>query len=181
MAVKAGRTVFHPRRWENNYYRWMEDLRDWCISRQLWWGHQIPAWYCDDCGEIIVLRDDPTSCTSCGASSLRREEDVLDTWFSSGLFPFSTMGWPDETEDLRGRIGLAEAPQGLRAGGAHRDARSTRAFGDCCDRRVLGRVGHEQEPQRLACIERSRSGPPAAEERVLDTPLSLGNSTLRNC
>jgi valyl-tRNA synthetase len=99
-SVQEGRTVFSPKRWENNYFRWMEDLRDWCISRQLWWGHQIPAWYCDGCGETIVEMEDPTSCPSCGSESLRRDEDVLDTWFSSGLFPFSTMGWPDETPDL---------------------------------------------------------------------------------
>jgi valyl-tRNA synthetase len=98
-SVKEGRTVFWPRRWENNYFRWMEELRDWCISRQLWWGHRIPAWYCDACGEVIVSEEDPTSCTECGGG-LRREEDVLDTWFSSALFPFSTMGWPEETEDL---------------------------------------------------------------------------------
>jgi valyl-tRNA synthetase len=78
----------------------MEDLRDWCISRQLWWGHQIPAWYCDDCGETIVSRQDPTACPACTGSTLRRDEDVLDTWFSSGLFPFSTMGWPERTADL---------------------------------------------------------------------------------
>ncbi len=97
-SVKQERTVFSPRRWENNYFRWMENLRDWCISRQLWWGHQIPAWYCDACGETIVSIDDPAAC-SCGGA-LRRDEDVLDTWFSSALFPFSTMGWPEETEDL---------------------------------------------------------------------------------
>jgi valyl-tRNA synthetase len=99
-SVKEGRTVFSPQRWENNYFRWMEDLRDWCISRQLWWGHQIPAWYCDGCGETIVAMEDPTSCAACGGESLRRDEDVLDTWFSSALFPFSTMGWPEPTEDL---------------------------------------------------------------------------------
>ncbi len=98
-SVREGRTVFSPRRWENNYFRWMENLRDWCISRQLWWGHQIPAWYCDACGEMIVSIDEPASCGECGGE-LRREEDVLDTWFSSALFPFSTMGWPEETDDL---------------------------------------------------------------------------------
>ncbi|RPI26135.1 MAG: valine--tRNA ligase, partial [Actinobacteria bacterium] len=100
-SVKAGRTVFWPRRWENNYFRWMEGLRDWCISRQLWWGHQIPAWYCDDCGEMVVAMEAPTSCSKCAGSSLRQDEDVLDTWFSSALFPFSTMGWPDDTPDLQ--------------------------------------------------------------------------------
>jgi valyl-tRNA synthetase len=99
-AVEQGRTRFIPKRWENNYFRWMENLRDWCISRQLWWGHQIPAWYCDDCGETIVSEEDASVCPTCSGSSLRRDEDVLDTWFSSQLWPFSTMGWPDETEDL---------------------------------------------------------------------------------
>jgi valyl-tRNA synthetase len=99
-SVKQGRTVFSPQRWENNYFRWMEDLRDWCISRQLWWGHQIPAWYCDACEETIVSIEDPAECPSCGDDKLRRDEDVLDTWFSSGLFPFSTMGWPEATADL---------------------------------------------------------------------------------
>ncbi|MEN8233967.1 MAG: valine--tRNA ligase [Actinomycetota bacterium] len=99
-AVKDGRTRFVPKRWENNYFHWMENLRDWCISRQLWWGHGIPAWYCDDCDEVIVAEDDPTSCPSCASGDLTRDEDVLDTWFSSQLWPFSTMGWPEETDDL---------------------------------------------------------------------------------
>ena len=99
-SVQDGRTRFVPQRWENNYFRWMENLRDWCISRQLWWGHQIPAWYCLDCDETIVAEDTPESCPGCHGSSLRRDEDVLDTWFSSQLWPFSTMGWPDETDDL---------------------------------------------------------------------------------
>ncbi|MDK1018300.1 MAG: valine--tRNA ligase [Actinomycetota bacterium] len=98
-AVTSGDTTFHPRRWEKNYLNWMENLHDWCVSRQLWWGHRIPAWYCDACGETIVSMDDPTEC-SCGSSDLRQDEDVLDTWFSSALWPFSTLGWPDDTEDL---------------------------------------------------------------------------------
>ncbi|HHC09457.1 MAG TPA: valine--tRNA ligase [Actinobacteria bacterium] len=100
-AVREGRTRFFPRRWEKNYFHWMENLRDWCISRQLWWGHQIPAWYCEACDETIVAVDEPTTCPRCGATELRRDEDVLDTWFSSALWPFSTLGWPEDTDDLR--------------------------------------------------------------------------------
>jgi valyl-tRNA synthetase len=99
-SVKEGRTRFIPKRWENNYFHWMENLRDWCISRQLWWGHAIPAWYCEDCDAVIVTEDDPSVCTSCGSESLTQDEDVLDTWFSSQLWPFSTMGWPEATDDL---------------------------------------------------------------------------------
>jgi valyl-tRNA synthetase len=99
-AITEGRSRFIPKRWENNYLRWMENLRDWTISRQLWWGHQIPAWYCDECDETIVAMEDPVECTKCGSTSLRRDEDVLDTWFSSQLWPFSTMGWPEKTDDL---------------------------------------------------------------------------------
>jgi len=99
-AVRSGRTRFIPKRWEKNYFHWMENLQDWCVSRQLWWGHRIPAWYCDACGEMIVSIDDPSVC-SCGSSDLRQDEDVLDTWFSSALWPFSTLGWPEDTEDLR--------------------------------------------------------------------------------
>jgi valyl-tRNA synthetase len=98
--IKDGRARYVPQRWENNYFRWMENLRDWCISRQLWWGHRIPAWYCDGCGEMIVSVDQPSSCVSCGHEGLAQEQDVLDTWFSSQLWPFSTMGWPEETADL---------------------------------------------------------------------------------
>ena len=100
-AVREGRTRFVPQRWEKNYFHWMENLRDWCISRQIWWGHRIPAWYCDDCRQATVAREDPSSCSRCGGSSLRQDEDVLDTWFSSALWPFSTLGWPDRTEDLQ--------------------------------------------------------------------------------
>lgn len=98
-AVKNGETTFHPRRWENSYFHWMENLRDWTVSRQLWWGHRIPAWYCDLCGDTIVSVEDPTEC-ACGSTDLRQDEDVLDTWFSSALWPFSTLGWPEETDDL---------------------------------------------------------------------------------
>ncbi len=98
-AVKNGDTTFHPRSWENSYFHWMENLRDWTVSRQLWWGHRIPAWYCGACGETIVSVDDPTDC-SCGSIDLVQDEDVLDTWFSSALWPFSTLGWPEETDDL---------------------------------------------------------------------------------
>ncbi len=99
-AVKEGKTKFVPDRFSKIYYNWMENIRDWCISRQLWWGHRIPAWYCDECGEMIVSREDPDCCPKCGGK-LRQDEDVLDTWFSSALWPFSTLGWPDETEDLK--------------------------------------------------------------------------------
>ncbi|HSJ71282.1 MAG TPA: valine--tRNA ligase [Acidimicrobiia bacterium] len=99
-AVRSGRSRFIPKRWEKNYFHWMENLQDWCISRQLWWGHRIPAWYCDACGETIVSMDDPTACTACGVGDLVQDEDVLDTWFSSALWPFTTLGWPDDTPDL---------------------------------------------------------------------------------
>ncbi len=99
-AVKDGRTQFIPKRWENNYFYWMENLRDWCVSRQLWWGHRIPAWYCQDCDETIVSMEDAVTCPRCGSSKLVQDEDVLDTWFSSALWPFSTLGWPEETDDL---------------------------------------------------------------------------------
>ena len=100
-AVTSGRTKFVPERFSKQYMNWMENIRDWCISRQLWWGHRIPVWYCDDCGEMMVLREDPTCCSKCGSEHIHQDEDVLDTWFSSALWPFSTMGWPDETEDLK--------------------------------------------------------------------------------
>ncbi len=98
-AVKSGAVQFHPKRWENSYFHWMENLRDWTVSRQLWWGHRIPAWYCQVCGETIVSVEDPTAC-ACGSEELIQDEDVLDTWFSSALWPFSTLGWPEATEDL---------------------------------------------------------------------------------
>lgn len=99
-ALKKSDIVFYPRRWENTYSHWMETIRDWCISRQLWWGHRIPVWYCKDCGQVIVSREDPTCCPKCHKSNLEQDSDVLDTWFSSWLWPFSTLGWPEETEDL---------------------------------------------------------------------------------
>ncbi len=99
-VVEDGRIQFTPENWTKTYYEWMYNIRDWCISRQLWWGHRIPAWYCKDCGEIIVAREDPAQCR-CGSDRLEQDPDVLDTWFSSGLWPFSTLGWPDQTEDLK--------------------------------------------------------------------------------
>lgn len=98
-AVQDGRTKIIPENWTKTYYEWMNGIRDWCISRQIWWGHRIPAWYCG-CGEVIVSRQDPEKCPVCGSSELNRETDVLDTWFSSALWPFSTMGWPDQTPEL---------------------------------------------------------------------------------
>ena len=100
-AVKSGRLRFVPERWTGVYLHWLENIRDWCISRQLWWGHRIPVWYCDDCGHATVARVDPSACGQCGAPRLTQDPDVLDTWFSSWLWPFSTMGWPDETPTLR--------------------------------------------------------------------------------
>jgi valyl-tRNA synthetase len=99
-AVRDGRIKIVPRGWTKTYDHWMENIRPWCISRQLWWGHRIPAWYCDACGAVHVSRTDPTSCPTCGGP-VRQDPDVLDTWFSSGLWPFSTLGWPDETPELR--------------------------------------------------------------------------------
>ena len=99
-VVKDGRIKFVPERFTKIYLNWMENVHDWCISRQLWWGHQIPAWYCDDCGHITVSREDACECENCRSKHIRREEDVLDTWFSSALWPFSTMGWPEKTADL---------------------------------------------------------------------------------
>ena len=99
-AVKEGQTKIHPKTWENTYFDWMYNIRDWCISRQIWWGHQIPAWTCEDCGELIVSNIDPEECTKCAGSKLVQETDVLDTWFSSALWPFSTLGWPDNTKEL---------------------------------------------------------------------------------
>ena len=100
-AVKNGETKFVPKRYEKTYFHWLENIRDWCISRQLWWGHRIPAWYCDDCGEITVSRTTPEKCCKCGSTHIHQDPDTLDTWFSSALWPFSTMGWPDETADFK--------------------------------------------------------------------------------
>ena len=100
-AVKNGDTKFVPERFEKIYFHWLENIRDWCISRQLWWGHRIPAYYCDDCGELVVAEDMPTKCEKCGGAHFTQDPDTLDTWFSSALWPFSTLGWPDNTEDLK--------------------------------------------------------------------------------
>ena len=100
-AIRSGRLRFFPERWVGVYLHWMSNIRDWCISRQLWWGHRIPVWYCDDCPELTVAREDPTRCAHCGSTKIRQDEDVLDTWFSSWLWPFSTMGWPEDTPTLR--------------------------------------------------------------------------------
>lgn len=100
-AVEKGEIKFVPERFTKNYMSWMRGTRDWCISRQLWWGHRIPAWYCDDCGETVVSKTDVTVCPKCGGTHLNQDPDTLDTWFSSALWPFSTLGWPEETEDLK--------------------------------------------------------------------------------
>ncbi|MBI38047.1 MAG: valine--tRNA ligase [Leptospiraceae bacterium] len=100
-AVEKEQIKFYPAQWANLYYSWMREIRDWCISRQLWWGHQIPAWHCANCGHTTVSTEDPDQCESCESDDISRDEDVLDTWFSSGLWPFSTMGWPEDAEDLR--------------------------------------------------------------------------------
>ena len=100
-AVMKNKTKFTPNRFAKIYYNWLENIKDWCISRQLWWGHRIPVWYCRDCGETICSVETPKVCTKCGSEHLDQEEDVLDTWFSSALWPFSTLGWPDSTEDFR--------------------------------------------------------------------------------
>ncbi len=99
-AVVDGKLKLIPERMDKTYYNWLDNIRDWCISRQLWWGHRIPAWYCQDCGEVIVSRETPCECTKCKSKNLKQDEDTLDTWFSSALWPFSTLGWPDKTEDL---------------------------------------------------------------------------------
>lgn len=99
-AVKSGEIEFVPERFDKIYFNWIDNIRDWCISRQLWWGHRIPAYYCDDCGEVTVSKDKPDKCSKCGSTHLKQDEDTLDTWFSSALWPFSTLGWPKKTEDL---------------------------------------------------------------------------------
>ncbi len=100
-AVETGKITFSPKSWEKTYFEWMYNIRDWCISRQLWWGHQIPAWYCGSCEAITVSRETPSKCTTCSATGLVQDEDVLDTWFSSALWPFSTLGWPEKTDTLK--------------------------------------------------------------------------------
>ena len=96
-AVRDGRIRIVPERFTKVYYNWLENIQDWCISRQLWWGHRIPVWYCADCGKMTVTRQDPTHCAHCNSTHIQQDPDVLDTWFSSGLWPFSTLGWPEET------------------------------------------------------------------------------------
>ncbi|PLV60464.1 valine--tRNA ligase [Thermotoga sp. KOL6] len=100
-AVEKGEVKFFPERWTKIYLNWMYEIRDWCISRQLWWGHRIPVWYCQECGHMNVSEEDVKKCEKCGSTNLKQDEDVLDTWFSSALWPFSTLGWPEETEDLK--------------------------------------------------------------------------------
>ena len=100
-AVKNGETKFIPERFDKIYFNWLENIKDWCISRQLWWGHRIPAYYCDECGEVMVQAEQPTKCTKCGGTHITQDPDTLDTWFSSALWPFSTLGWPEETEDFK--------------------------------------------------------------------------------
>lgn len=99
-AVKDGKTRIYPSNWEGVYFEWMNNIKDWCVSRQIWWGHRIPAWYCQGCGEVHVAKEEPSSCRACGGRDLAQETDVLDTWFSSALWPFSTLGWPDSTVEL---------------------------------------------------------------------------------
>lgn len=100
-VVKSGKVRFVPERFDRSYFHWMENVKDWCISRQIWWGHRIPAYYCDKCGEVTVSKEKPQTCTKCGSTELHQDPDTLDTWFSSALWPFSTMGWPEETEDFK--------------------------------------------------------------------------------
>ncbi len=100
-AVKQGKTKFVPERFDKTYYHWMENIKDWCISRQLWWGHRIPAYYCQDCDEMVVSKETVSVCPKCGSHNMKQDEDTLDTWFSSALWPFSTLGWPENTEDLK--------------------------------------------------------------------------------
>jgi valyl-tRNA synthetase len=100
-VVEEGEIEFIPPNWAKTYFEWMYNIHDWCISRQLWWGHRIPAWHCKDCSQIIVAMETPQKCEKCGGSKLIQDEDILDTWFSSALWPFVTMGWPEESEDLQ--------------------------------------------------------------------------------
>jgi len=100
-AVREKRIRIIPETWENTYFSWMENIQDWCISRQIWWGHRIPAWLCEGCGKFTVEKTDPTECSHCGSKKIKQETDVLDTWFSSALWPFSTLGWPEKTEELK--------------------------------------------------------------------------------
>ena len=100
-AVREGKTTIYPSNWEGVYFEWMNNIRDWCVSRQIWWGHRIPAWYCQECGEVHVAKEKPLACSTCQSHDLVQETDVLDTWFSSALWPFSTLGWPDKTDELK--------------------------------------------------------------------------------
>lgn len=100
-VVREEKINFYPAYWKKSYFDWLERIHDWCISRQIWWGHRLPVWYCNECGEVIVSREEPTGCTSCNSTGLKQEEDVLDTWFSSGLWPFTTLGWPEEGEKFK--------------------------------------------------------------------------------
>lgn len=100
-AIRSGKVKFIPQKYEKTYFAWMDNVKDWCISRQLWWGHRIPAYYCDDCKEVMVASEKPEKCTKCGSEHLHQDEDTLDTWFSSALWPFSTLGWPEQTEDFK--------------------------------------------------------------------------------
>ena len=100
-ATRDGRVRFHPERWTDVYLHWLENVRDWCVSRQIWWGHRLPVWHCRACGHILVSREDPSGCSRCASADIVQEEDVLDTWFSSALWPFSTLGWPEDTGMLR--------------------------------------------------------------------------------
>ncbi|MGB9614141.1 MAG: class I tRNA ligase family protein, partial [Fervidobacterium sp.] len=99
-SVENDEVKFVPERWKKVYLNWMYEIRDWCISRQLWWGHRIPVWQCQDCGHYNVSEEEPQKCEKCGSTNLKQDEDVLDTWFSSALWPFSTLGWPEKTADL---------------------------------------------------------------------------------
>src|SRR5512137_89652 len=99
-AVKSGKIKFHPKRWTKVYLNWMENIQDWCISRQIWWGHRIPVYYCNDCQEVIVSKTKPEKCPRCGSTEIYQDEDVLDTWFSSWLWPFATFYWPNEPSSI---------------------------------------------------------------------------------
>ncbi|NCQ52674.1 MAG: class I tRNA ligase family protein, partial [Caldiserica bacterium] len=99
-SVENGDIKITPEKWVKVYFDWLKNIRDWCVSRQLWWGHRIPAYYCDDCGETVVSKEPPDKCPKCGSKNIRQDEDVLDTWFSSALWPFATLGWPQKTKEL---------------------------------------------------------------------------------
>ena len=127
-AVRKGDTTFHPKRWENVFFNWLENIHDWCISRQLWWGHRIPAYRCVRCDHLIVAAERPSRCPECDGSDIVQDDDVLDTWFSSGLWPMSTLGWPEYTPDFERYYPDQPAAHGLRhnffLGRAHDDVRA---------------------------------------------------------